>query len=102
MPLQVEIADDLRTEKAVHVRGGRNLEAGPQLLGNARAAQNLPALQYQDLDSGTSEVGSGDQSVVAAADDDQIVCRCHVLPDLLLRELYLRPRVQVPSIVAER
>src|SRR2546430_10897965 len=39
----LQIADDLRSQQAVHVGGGRYLENRPQLLGHARASPAVAA-----------------------------------------------------------
>jgi hypothetical protein len=77
MPLQIEVADNLGPEEAVDVCCCRNLEAGPQLLGDAGAAQNLSALQHQDLDTGFGQVRGSHKTVVTAADNDEVVRRGH-------------------------
>ncbi len=77
VPLEIEIPDDLGPEQAVDVGGRGHLEAGPQLLGDAGAAQHFAALEYQHFDPGPGEVRGGDQTVVATADNDEVVGRGH-------------------------
>ena len=55
-----------------HVRDGRGLEAGVELLRHRRAAQHVAPLQHQRLEAGLREQGRGDEAVVAAADDDDV------------------------------
>ena len=77
VPLEVEVADDLGAEEAVDVGRGRDLEPGPELLGDAGAAQQVAALEHQRLEAGPGRVGRRDEAVVPAADDDQIVRARH-------------------------
>ena len=41
MAFKFEIADDFRTEEAVHIAGGGDFKAGPEFLGNDAAANQL-------------------------------------------------------------
>ena len=50
----------------------RDALAGPQLLGHARAAEQVAALEHAHAQAGAREVGGGGQAVVAAADDDRV------------------------------
>src|SRR5207249_1543196 len=43
--VQVQVADDLGPEQAVHVGGGRDLEPGPDFFGDAGAADDVPPLE---------------------------------------------------------
>ena len=47
--------------------------ARPDLLGHARAAENLAPLEDADAQTGLGEIGGGREPVVAAADDDRVV-----------------------------
>ena len=49
MARQVQLADDLGPQQRDHVRADRELEAREDLLGHGRAAQDVPALQDEDL-----------------------------------------------------
>src|SRR5256886_16695681 len=73
MTRELQIADDLGTQQAVHVRGGGHLEARPQLLGHARPAHHVTPLDHQHALAGAREVGRGDEAVVAGPDDDDVV-----------------------------
>ena len=77
VPLELQIADDLRTEEAVDVAGGGDLEAGPELFGDGAAAEQFAAFEDEHLAAGSREIGGGDQAVVAGADDDGVVCSGH-------------------------
>ena len=49
------------------------LEAGIDLLGDRGAAEHVPALEHQHLPPRAREIGGVDQTVVPAADDDDVV-----------------------------
>jgi len=70
---QIQLADDLGPEEADDVGEDGELEAGEELLGDGRAADEVALLQNERLLAGAGQIGSGDQSVVAAADDDGVV-----------------------------
>jgi len=70
---QLEVADDLRPEQAVHVGGGGHLEARPQLFRHARAPHHVAALEHQHPLPGAGEIGGGDEAIVAGPDDDDVV-----------------------------
>ena len=69
---EVELLDDLGPEQRQGVREGREPEAGPQLLGDRRAADERPPLEHQRLEPGPGEVRAVGQAVVAGADDDRV------------------------------
>ena len=62
---------DRRPQQAEHVGAGRGPEAGRELLGRARSADDLPPLDDGDPHPGAGEVGGGDEPVVPRADDDR-------------------------------
>jgi DHA2 family methylenomycin A resistance protein-like MFS transporter len=70
---QAQVGDDARLEHRHDVRGARHAVAGPDLLGDARAAEDLAALEHADVEAGAGQIGGGGQAVVAAADDDGVV-----------------------------
>ena len=70
---QLEVLDDVRPEQAERVREGGEPEAGSQLLGDRRAADEMPALEDERAQAGLGEVGAVGQAVVAATDDDRVV-----------------------------
>ena len=76
---KIEIANDLRPQQRDHVRADGKFEAGNDLFGASRAADDVTALQHQDLLAGAREIGGVDQAVVPAADDDGVVTVCIVL-----------------------
>jgi hypothetical protein len=72
---QLEVGDDLRLERREHVRRSRDALAGPQLLGHARAAEDVARLEDAHAQTGAREVGGRGEAVVPAADDDRVVVR---------------------------
>src|SRR5712671_4122677 len=80
MAREIEIADDLRAQQAVQIRGGRNAEPGPQLLSDARAAYQLAPLEHQHPQSGAREVGGRDEAVMPSADYDKVELVCYRRP----------------------
>jgi hypothetical protein len=72
---QVELVDDLRAEQAQRVGERGEREAGHQLLGDRRAADQVPPLEHQGAQARLGEVAGIDQAVVTAAHDDGVVRR---------------------------
>ena len=72
--VQAEVGDDLRLQHRDDVGGAGDALAGPDFLGHAGAAEDRPALEDADAHPGACEVCGGGQAVVAAADDDRVVC----------------------------
>ena len=54
-------------------------EAGHDLFGDGRAADDRAALEHQRLLAGAGEIGAAGQPVVPAADDDGVVSLDHPL-----------------------
>ncbi len=80
--LEFQVVDDPLLEIPADVRARRHPVTREDLLGVGRAPNLLPPLENRDLEAGPGEVERGDQSVVAAADDDGVVallrhCRRH-------------------------
>ncbi len=70
---EVEVLDDVGAEEAQSVGEGREPEAGPQLLGDGRAADQVTPLQDERAQARPGQIGAVGQAVVAAADDDGVV-----------------------------
>ena len=70
---QCEVPDDFGAEQRDDVRRDAEAEAGEDLLGDRRPAENVAPLQYDDLQSGPREVRRGHEPVVPAADDHGVV-----------------------------
>src|SRR5688572_11894681 len=73
MARQVELANNLGPQQRDDVGRDRKLEAGEDFLGDRGAAEHVTSLQYDDLAPGFCEIGGIDQSVVSAADHDDVV-----------------------------
>ena len=74
--VQLELANDLRTQQAVDVRGGRDLVARPDLFGDAGAADQLAPLEHHAL-ARARQIGRGHERVVPGADEDDVVAVRH-------------------------
>ena len=72
MPYQVELVDHLRTQQRHQVREHAVPEARERLLAQRGAADDGRAIQHHDIQAGPGQVGRGDQTVVAGADDDRV------------------------------
>src|SRR5207244_9283219 len=72
VPREVELADDALVKQAAEVRGSRELEAGEDLLGRARAAEHRASLQDEDAPAGARQVRRRHQPVMPAADDERV------------------------------
>ena len=55
------------------VGADREVEAGKDLFGDRRAAEDVTPLEHEHLAARAREIGGGGQAVVAAADDDGVV-----------------------------
>ncbi len=79
MLLQLHVAHDVSAERARVMRQRRATEAGMKFFGDGRAAHLGAAFQHQRFESRFGEVEGGDQTVVPAADDDDIARFSHAL-----------------------
>jgi hypothetical protein len=70
---ELEVADDLRAQQAHDVGEHRELEAGEDLLGDRRAADERALLEDERAPPRARQVGGGDEPVVPPADDDRVV-----------------------------
>jgi hypothetical protein len=70
---QFEIADDLRPQQTHDIREFREAIAGKDFLGHRRAADDFAPLEHDDLLARARQVRSGNQAVMARADDDRVV-----------------------------
>jgi hypothetical protein len=85
--LHLEVVNDRRLERVAEERAGRKMEAGDQLLGRDRAADDLAPLEDRDAQAGAREIARRDEPVVAGADDDDIeVCGHECLLRMSWRE----------------
>ena len=72
MFLQPQVADHFRIEQADGVTRHRVAEPRVEFLGHRRAAYDMSPLQYAHRHSGRSEIRRADQTVVAAAQNQDI------------------------------
>src|SRR5258707_4579959 len=70
---ELYLADDLRAQKAHHVREDGEAKAGKHFVAHRRAAHALATLEHQHLAPGSREIRSTGEPVVTAADDDGVV-----------------------------
>ncbi len=75
--MQLELLDDLRTQQAVDVGGGRHLVAGPDLFSHACAADELTSLEHAYGFPCAREIRCTDERVVAPADQNDVVALRH-------------------------
>ena len=72
VPHEVEFVDHLRAQQRHQVREHAVTEARKRLLAQRGAADDRTALQHHDIQPGPGQVGRGDETVVAGADDDRV------------------------------
>jgi hypothetical protein len=70
---EIEFANNFRTKERNHVGAFREKEAGNDFFGDGGAAENPTALQDQNFFAGFGQIGRVDETVVTAADDDNVV-----------------------------
>src|SRR5687768_3887520 len=70
---QLQLVNDVGTEKAQGVGEGGEPEAGNQLLGDGGTPNEVTALDDESVEPGSGQVGAVDEAVVAASDDDGVV-----------------------------
>ncbi len=70
--LQFQILDDLWAEQTGDVRGRAHLEAGSNLIRDARPTHPVRALDHDDMKARLREVVRRDEAVVACPDDHSI------------------------------
>jgi hypothetical protein len=74
---QIEFPDDFRTEKRNDVRALGEQEAGDDFFRDGGTAENVATFKDEDLFAGFGEIRGVDQTVVTAADDDDVVVLRH-------------------------
>src|SRR5437764_10218421 len=74
---QIELANDLWTQQGDHVRTNRKLEAGKNFFSDGSAAQNVTTLEHEHLFAGACEICSIHQTVMSAANHDDVVFLRH-------------------------
>src|SRR5690606_28164291 len=77
---QFELADDLRVKQAHDIGKDRELEARHDLVRDGGAAQNVAPLENERLEPRLCQIRATGQTVVSAANDDDVVIRRHNRP----------------------
>src|SRR6478752_4302999 len=94
MPLQLHIADDVGTQRPGAVGQRRTAKAGMKLTRDRRPSRLLAAFEHKRFESGFGEVEGGNQSIVPAADDDNVATLRHGRALLSLSEFRAPPGVR--------
>jgi len=76
---EIEFANDFGTEEGDYIRAFGEQKAGDDFFGDGGAAENVAAFEDENFLAGFGEIGSVDQAVVAAADDDCVVMLRHAV-----------------------
>src|SRR5579872_3465424 len=71
--MEFQIVDDALLEQAGEIGCGRDFVARPDFLRDTTATHQFAFFEHQDRPSGAREVCGGNQSVMAAADNDCVV-----------------------------
>src|SRR5229473_8605734 len=74
---EIEFADDFRAKKRDEVRTCGKKKTGEYFFSDSGATEDVAAFEYDDFFPGFGEIGGVDQTVVTAADDDNIVVLTH-------------------------
>ena len=76
---QLQVTDDLRAQQTHHVRELGKFEAGDDLFGHGRPADDVPAFEHHDFLARHGKIGRGNESVMPRADHDcVIIILCHI------------------------
>jgi hypothetical protein len=75
--VELHIAGDFGSERSEGVRESGGVEALAKLLGDGATAKNFPAFENEGLEATLREIESGDESVVAAADESYALSEGH-------------------------
>jgi hypothetical protein len=70
---EIEFAHDFFLHEAGKIGGSGNAVAGPDFLGDGASADQLAGFEDEDFLAGFGEIGGGDESVMASADDEDVV-----------------------------
>jgi len=85
---EIEFANDFGAEEGDYIGALGEKKTGDDFFGDGGAAENVAAFEDKNFFAGFSEIGSVDQSVVAAADDDCVVMLRHAV------KLHTNPRMK--------
>src|SRR5208282_518979 len=72
---KIEVANDLGPQQRDDVRTNGKLEAGENLFGASRPAENVAALEHEHFLSRVRQIGGVGEAVVAATNHDHVILR---------------------------
>src|SRR5882762_9163734 len=75
----IEFANDFGTEEGDYIRALGEQEAGDDFFSDGGTTENVAAFEDKNFFAGFGEIGSVDQAVMAAADDDCVVMLRHAV-----------------------
>ena len=87
--LQFQVAHDLFLHQAGEVGGGGDAISGPDFFGDGASADQLARFEDDHAAAGAGQIRRGDQSVVAAADNDDVKCFTHKASMIAGQETHL-------------
>ena len=70
---KIELTNDLGPQQGDDVRADRIAEAWEDLFSDGGAAQDMPPLEDEDGFSGPGEIGSGGETVMTTANNNDVV-----------------------------
>src|SRR6266850_8039833 len=73
MSRKIKLTNDLGPQQRNHIGTNGELEPGKNFVSDSGSTQHMTALEHQHLLTRTREIGSVHQSVVATADNDDVV-----------------------------
>ena len=73
MSRQIEFTNNFRTQQRDDVRTNGKLEAGKDFFSDSRAAEHVTPLEHQHTLAGARKICGINQTIVSAADDDDVV-----------------------------
>src|ERR1700692_4257656 len=77
MARKIKLTNDFRTQQGDHVGAFREKKARDDFFGYRGAAEHVTPCEDQNLLPGLRQVGSVDQAIVTATDDDHVVMLRH-------------------------
>src|SRR5439155_21270151 len=74
---QFEVIDDFRLKQVTQIRTSRKVIARKQLLRHTRPAEHVASLHQEHLQTGARQIRRRDESVMTAAENDDILIAAH-------------------------
>ena len=74
---QLQFVNNLLLQDVAHVGAGGDPEAGEPLLGHRCTAHHVPALQHLHVQPGSPQIPGGDQPVMSAANNYNLLLLGH-------------------------